>query len=360
MHQSAAGVSGNRDKSGRFQKHGKDGKREKNTKGDRVDADADSEDDSDDSDDSDDDEPDDDEDDDSDDDADAAEHVASVSYSDAQKAWDEGDIAAVAKALGKDPSKIKIDGKAFRAIQREQKKLQDLKDSQAADHAKHEKDLGEERKLLDRGYAELNPIVRAMNAHAQGNKKAAVQAIQLMFKKSFAEIAREYYDDFKTPAAVTAMERENTELRARVEKLEGKGKAGDQEQQQAPADDREARAKMAKAFAKHPLAKLEDRDDDSLQQRAFKVWHKSWDADLQTHSLTRKQALDQVLQKEQKRAERLSKGGKSSSGKGERREQEAPEQKAYKDMTKEERRAYDTRQAIAASESSKADRRQRS
>lgn len=356
MHQSGPP----RGKGGKFERRGQ---REpaKDGKGAAAVADDDSDDDSDDDDsDDDDDDPDDDEDEDDDSDEEVAtKHIATHSYADAQKAWDDGDISAVAKALGRDASKIKVDGKSFRAIQREQRKLQELKDSQKTDHEKNEKTLKEERQLVDRAYSELNPIVRMINAAHSGDKKAAVKAIELALKKPFSTIAREFYDEIKQGPAIGNMERQLAAVTAELAELKGgKAKVGET----PAADSKEDVAKMAKAFGKHPLAKLEDRGDDSLQRRAFKTWKESWDPDLETHAITRKQALDEVLEREQKRAARLTgrrernndaaKGSKRGNG------NESAGGKAYKDMSKEEKRAYDAQEAVRVSDRSKADRRQ--
>lgn len=250
----------------------------------------------------------------------------------------------------------KIDKRAFKALQKDRAKTEAAAKAHAETAKKDKAEIEDGRRLVDRGMAELRPALNAVNAYHSGDKQAGARALELLLRKPLATVMRDFYDHVKTGPAVSNLERENAELKTRLDKLEGKAPAGKPGESDKKGDATKL-ATFGKAYQKHPLAKLDE--DNELRDRAFKVYVDSWDPDLEAYGMSRKEAMDKVLAKEKKRAERLA-------GKGSGRKQDgilggappAGTQKAYKDMSKDERRAYDTQRALGKSKASANDRRQ--
>jgi hypothetical protein len=242
----------------------------------------------------------------------------------------------------------KIDKRAFKALQKERAKLEASKAEHEGVSKKDKAEIEDGRRLVDRGMAELRPALNAVNAYHSGDKQAGARALELLLRKPLATVMRDFYDHVKTGPAVSNLETKVAELEAKLADKSGKGKTAEPDKKA----DATKLATFGKAYQKHPLAKLDE--DNELRDRAFKVHEESWDADLEAYGMSRKEAMDKVLAKEKKRAERLAGKGKAAAPAA----TSANGQKAYKDMTKTERLSYDTQLAVSRSKASSNDRRQ--
>lgn len=296
--------------------------------------------------DDDDDELDDDGDDSGDDDKAAAKGGDSVAA--ARKAWLSGDDEAAAKALGLQPQTIKVLNRSPKHVRQMLKKL----DAAAAKLNRERDEHGSRRTLeaaedanrLARANEKFGPIAQAISDYGHGNKGAALIAIEKMFKKPFATIARDLYEESREGATVAELKRDLAAVQAEL----ASRKTGEKEATDKAAKEgaeKKSRETFDKKIKGHGLHSRDE--DNELADRAFKLYRESWDEDLDDYAMTPKQAADKVLERETKRSARiLGSAPKPRAGETNERPSADPP-KARSAMSKEERREADKKAAIA-------------
>lgn len=242
----------------------------------------------------------------------------------AKKLFESGDIKAACKRLGIDPKIFKINARQFTAMR---KGLADA--TKLASEGRTKSARGEQ--LQAKAEEVYGPIVAGFQAYKGGDPMKLRGAIELMCEDSFENIVATVARAAKglDPAQV-----EIIKLRKEMADRDAKEKEN-QTKVQVEAQAKTEVAKLSKALAKTPLAKIE-----GSAEEIYQLVLKSYDGT--GYGLTVKQAYAQVKARHEKVAKAF--GGKlqapkAKPGKG-KREELAPVRKApNKPLTREEKEA---------------------
>jgi len=241
----------------------------------------------------------------------------------AKKLFEAGDIKAACKRLGIDPKIFKINARQFTAMR---KGLADATKLASEGRTKEARGV----QLQAKAEEVYGPIVAGFQAYKGGDPMKLRGAIELMCEDSFENIVATVARAAKglDPAQV-----EIIKLRKEMADRDAKEKET-QAQVQIEAQSKAEVAKLSKALAKTPLAKIE-----GSAEEIYQLVLKSFDGT--GYGLTVKQAYAQVKARHEKVAKAF--GGKLQAPKakaGKRREELAPVRKApAKPLTREEKEA---------------------
>lgn len=232
------------------------------------------------------------------------------------------------------------------------KKLKEERAAFAAEKATFAQEQAREAQINAAATREYGPIAEAAAAYARKDYRSTATALKRLFKDDFPQIARNIWNATKDGMPVEDLRMKVRELE---EKLQGTTQKIETEKVETTKADenKQLRASFDKRTKGHELARIDD--DGELRGAAFKAYQDSWDPDLEEHTLTPKQAADQVLEKQRTRAAKLT--GKRIVARETPRETRAPrEVKSSKDMTPAEKRQYHLDRALRTSQATARER----
>src|SRR3972149_6584491 len=277
----------------------------------------------------------------------------------AEASDDEEKDEAKADEPDKDtPKRIELDKlKSAKHVRKAKEQLKAERETLDKERREHKEKVAEDARINAAADREYGDIARASVAYKAKDYRTFAGALKKLCNgDDFTKVARNVYEATKDGMGVADLRHEITELRARLDaKTDGESK--DKAQTEAQSDEKRERAQFEKRTKSHGLSELADSE---LNDEAFKLYYDSWDDDLEEYALTAKQAADKVLQKEQRRAERITGRrivSRETPARREPRERETREpagaEKPYAEMNKEEKRKWGLDMALRKTASSK-------
>lgn len=215
-----------------------------------------------------------------------------------------------------------------------------------------EKQRLQDQRINDAVTKEYGPIAQARVDYGKKDFRGSKAAIELLFNDKFENIARNFWNASKDGMATADLNHKVAQLEAKLAERDQKTTA-DKETETKTAESKQLRSTFDKALKAHPLLVAGDAE---LAQKAYDLWHASWDEDLGEYSLSKKKAADQVYQAELERAQRLT--GKrprppATRETSERRETSA---KPLREMTREEKQKHHLDRALRQTGAARRDR----
>lgn len=269
---------------------------------------------------------------------------------------DPEEAEASDKDADKDPKDDKPDPldkiKSGKHVRIATKKLKAERDAFAAEKATFAQEQAREASINAAATREYGPIAEAAQAYARKDYRTTAVALKRLFKDDFPQIARNIWNATKDGMPVEDLRMKVRELE---EKLAGNTKATETEKVETTKADenKQLRASFDKRTKGHELARIDD--DGDLRKEAFKAYQDSWDPDLEEHTLTPKQASDQVLEKQRARAAKLT-GRRVVSREAPRETRTQTPTKSTKEMSPAEKRQYHLDRALRTSQATARER----
>lgn len=255
-------------------------------------------------------------------------------------AWVAGDTVSISKTLGIPDKFAKV--KNFGQLRKATAKAAEEFEKQTADLDKYRKKADKQMEMADQVREQFAPVAEGIAKAQAGDWRGFNKHFESTYGVPFAKAAREIWNATKDGQSTADLRAELAEVKKlltdRGESAGGKvGAKPAKAEAPATGGSDESRAEFDSKLTKHPMHQL----DDKLADEAFAVYSDSWDDDLEEHSMTPRQAADQVTRAARERAARIL-GTKLPSDKP----KPVPVETEYRNMSKEDKRKFALKRAL--------------